>query len=390
MKIPLSYNLRNLWTRRLTMSLTIGGIALVVFVFAAVLMLAEGVKQTLVSTGSDDNVIIVRKSAQSELVSAIGRESVSNISTFPEVATGTDGKPMATADVVSIVNLNKKGTKGGMSNVPVRGVSSGSIAMRPQVKMAEGRMFQQGSSEVIVSTTVASQFDNASVGQSLQIGSGHWMIVGIFDAGKSGFASEVWADAEQLMLAFNRPVYSSLTVKLKNIDDFDGFKNRLQADQRLNELEPKREKTFYEEQSQGMAIFIRVLGLIITIIFSAGAMIGAMITMYAAVANRTVEIGTLRALGFQRRSILAAFLVEALFLSLIGGSIGLVIAAFLEFVSFSTTNFSSFTELAFGFHLTPVIVVSTLLFSLFMGLIGGFLPAVRASRLNIISALRSS
>jgi ABC-type antimicrobial peptide transport system permease subunit len=389
MKIPLSYNLRNLWTRRLTMSLTIGGIALVVFVFAAVLMLAEGVKQTLVSTGSDDNVIIVRKSAQSELVSAIGRESVSNISTFPEVAAGTDGKPMATADVVSIVNLSKKGTKG-MANVPVRGVSSGSIAMRPQVKMVEGRMFQQGSSEVIVSTTVASQFEGAGVGQTLQIGTGHWMIVGIFDAGKSGFASEVWADAEQLMLAFNRPVYSSLTVKLKSINDFEGFKNRLQADQRLAELEPKREKAFYEEQSQGMAIFIRVLGLIITIIFSAGAMIGAMITMYAAVANRTVEIGTLRALGFQRRSILAAFLLEALFLSLIGGSIGLALAAFLEFVSFSTTNFTSFTELAFGFHLTPVIVVSTLLFSLFMGLIGGFLPAVRASRLNIISALRAS
>ena len=389
MKIPLSYNLRNLWTRRLTMSLTIGGIALVVFVFAAVLMLAEGVKQTLVSTGSDDNVIIVRKSAQSELVSAIGRESVSNISTFPEVAAGTDGKPMATADVVSIVNLSKKGTKG-MANVPVRGVSSGSIAMRPQVKMVEWRMFQQGSSEVIVSTTVASQFEGAGVWQTLQIGTGHWMIVGIFDAGKSGFASEVWADAEQLMLAFNRPVYSSLTVKLKSINDFEGFKNRLQADQRLAELEPKREKAFYEEQSQGMAIFIRVLGLIITIIFSAGAMIGAMITMYAAVANRTVEIGTLRALGFQRRSILAAFLIEALFLSLIGGSIGLAIAAFLEFVSFSTTNFTSFTELAFGFHLTPVIVVSTLLFSLFMGLIGGFLPAVRASRLNIISALRAS
>jgi ABC-type lipoprotein release transport system permease subunit len=389
MKIPLSYNLRNLWTRRLTMSLTIGGIALVVFVFAAVLMLAEGVKQTLVSTGSDDNVIIVRKSAQSELVSAIGRESVSNISSFPEVAAGTEGKPMATADVVTIVNLSKKGTKG-MANVPVRGVSSGSIAMRPQVKMAEGRMFQQGSSEVIVSTTVASQFEGAGVGQSLQIGTGHWMIVGVFDAGKSGFASEVWADAEQLMLAFNRPVYSSLTVKLKNITDFEGFKNRLQADQRLNDLEPKREKAFYEEQSQGMAVFIRVLGLIITIIFSAGAMIGAMITMYAAVANRTVEIGTLRALGFRRRSILAAFLVEALFLSLIGGSIGLVLAAFLEFVSFSTTNFTSFTELAFGFHLTPAIVVSTLLFTLFMGLIGGFLPAVRASRLNIISALRSS
>ena len=389
MKIPLSYNIRNLWARRLTMSLTMGGITLVVFVFAAVLMLAEGVKQTLVSTGSDDNVIIIRKSAQSELVSAIGRESVANISTFPEVATNTEGKPMATADVVSIINLNKTGTKD-MGNVPVRGISAGALGIRPQVTIKEGRMFQQGSTEIIVGNAVASQFEGMAVGQKIQIGTGFWTIVGIFDAGKSGFASEVWADAEQLMLAFNRPVYSTLTVKLKNVNDFGAFKARLEGDQRLAELDAKREKSFYEEQSQGMAVFIRVLGLIITIIFSAGAMIGAMITMYAAVANRTVEIGTMRALGFQRRSILAAFLIEAMFLSLIGGGVGLALASLLEFVSFSTTNFTSFTELAFGFHFTPMIALFTMIFSLVMGLVGGFLPAVRASRLNIINALRAS
>ena len=389
MKIPISYNVRNLWARRLTTSLTVTGITLVVFVFAAVLMLAEGVKQTLVSTGSDDNVIIVRKSAQSELVSAIGRENSSIISTFPEVALGVDGKPMATADVVTIVNLSKKGTHD-MANVPVRGVSTGAIAMRPQVKMKEGRMFQQGSLEVIVSDGIASAFEGAALGQTLQIGTGHWSIVGVFDAGRSGFGSEIWADADQLMLIFNRPVYSSLTVKLKSVNDFDALKNRMESDQRLAELDPKREKEFYEEQSQGMAVFIRVLGLIITIIFSAGAMIGAMITMYAAVANRTVEIGTLRALGFRRRSILSAFLLEAMTLSLIGGGLGLLLASFLEFVSFSTTNFTSFTELAFGFHLTPTIALSTLIFSIVMGVIGGFLPAVRAARLNIISALRAS
>lgn len=389
MRIPLSYTIRNLWTRRLTMSLTMGGISLVVFVFAAVLMLAEGIKQTMVSTGSDDNVIIIRKSAQSELVSAIGRESVANISTFPEIVSGSDGKPMATADVVTIVNMNKKGTKN-MANVPVRGISPGAFAMRPQVKLSEGRMFKQGSSEIVIGNSVGSQFEGATIGQTIQIGTGFWAIVGVFDAGKSGFASEIWGDADQLMLAFNRPVYSSLTVKLKNINDFAAFKTRMEADQRLADLDPKREKAFYEEQSQGMAVFIRVLGLIITIIFSAGAMIGAMITMYAAVANRTVEIGTMRALGFRRRSILAAFLIEAIFLSLIGGVIGLVLASFLEFVSFSTTNFGTFSELAFGFHLTPSVAISTLLFSLFMGIIGGFLPAVRASRLNIITALRAS
>ncbi len=389
MKIPLSYTIRNLWTRRLTMSLTLSGITLVVFVFAAVLMLSEGVKQTLVSTGSEDNVIIVRKSAQSELVSAIGRESVANISTFPEVATGTDGKPVATADVITIINLSKNGTKN-MANVPVRGVSPGATSMRPQVTIKEGRMFRQGSSEITVGNAVASQFEGVAIGKTIQIGTGFWTIVGVFDAGRSGFASEIWVDAEQLMLAFNRPVYSSLTVKLKDANDFNAFKNRMESDQRLADLEPKREKAFYEEQSQGMATFIRVLGLIITIIFSAGAMIGAMITMYAAVANRTVEIGTMRALGFRRRSILAAFLAEAMFLSLLGGGLGLLCASFLEFVSFSTTNFTSFTELAFGFHFTATIAIYTLIFSLFMGLVGGFLPAVRASRLNIITALRAS
>jgi putative ABC transport system permease protein len=389
MKIPFSYIIRNLWTRRLTMSLTLGGITLVVFVFAAVLMLSEGVKQTLVSTGSDDNVIVVRKSAQSELVSAIGRESVSNISTFPEVAAGADGKPVETADVVTIINLSKNGTKD-MANVPVRGVSAGATAMRPQVKIKEGRMFKQGSSEIVIGNAVASQFQGVAMGQTVQIGTGFWTIVGVFDAGRSGFASEIWADADQLMLAFNRPVYSSLTVKLKNVDDFNAFKTRMESDQRLADLDPKREKAFYEEQSQGMATFIRVLGLIITIIFSAGAMIGAMITMYAAVANRTVEIGTMRALGFRRRSVLAAFLAEAMLLSLVGGGLGLLFASFLEFVSFSTTNFTSFTELAFGFHFTFGIALSTLIFSLFMGLVGGFLPAVRASRLDIINALRAS
>jgi len=389
MKIPFSYIIRNLWTRRLTMSLTLGGITLVVFVFAAVLMLSEGVEQTLVSTGSDDNVIIVRKSAQSELVSAIGRESVANISTFPEVATGADGKPVETADVITIINLSKNGTKD-MANVPVRGVSAGATAMRPQVKIKEGRMFKQGSSEIVIGNAVASQFQGVAMGQTVQIGTGFWTIVGVFDAGRSGFASEIWADADQLMLAFNRPVYSSLTVKLKNVDDFNALKTRMESDQRLADLEPKREKAFYEEQSQGMATFIRVLGLIITIIFSAGAMIGAMITMYAAVANRTVEIGTMRALGFQRRSVLAAFLAEAMLLSLVGGGLGLIFASLLEFVSFSTTNFTSFTELAFGFHFTAEIALFTLLFSLFMGLVGGFLPAVRASRLDIINALRAS
>ncbi len=389
MKIPLTYNLRNLWTRRLTTLLTVGGIALVVFVFAAVLMLAQGVKTTLVSTGSDDNVIILRKSAQSELLSAVSRESAALIETFPEIAADKNGKPLASANMVTIINLHKKKTND-MGNVTVRGVSPEILAVHPEVTIKEGRMLQFGSNEIVVGNAIADEFDGTAIGQKIQIGTNLWTIVGLFDAGKTGFASEIWGDTEQLMLAFNRPVYSSLTLKLKNPDDFETLKTKLSAEQRLQELEPKREKQYFEEQSEFMATFIRALGLVITIIFSFGAMIGAMITMYAAVSNRTVEIGTLRALGFRRRSVLAAFLAESLMLSLIGGAIGIIIASFLQFVSFSTTNFGSFAELAFGFSLTPGIVLGTLLFALAMGFVGGFLPAFRAARLNIIAALRSA
>lgn len=389
MKIPFTYNLRNLWTRRLTTILTVGGISLVVFVFASVLMLSQGVEDTLVATGSEDNVIIIRKGSTSELLSAVGREQIGIIATFPEVATLSDGKPYATSDVVTMTNLYKKGTRA-MGNITIRGVSQTAFTMRPQVQLQEGRWFQPGSAEVVVGNKIHDQFEGVDIGQQVQIGSKYWTIVGVYDAGRTGFASEIWADAENIMSEFNRTTtFSSYTFRLKNIKDYETIKTKLETEQRLQDLDVKREQQFYKEQSEGMSIFISALGLVITIIFSFGAMIGAMITMYAAVANRTVEIGTLRALGFQRRSILAAFLVEALALAAIGGGVGIILASFMQFVSFSTTNFTSFSELAFGFSLTTSIIVSTMIFSLVMGFFGGFLPAVRASRMNIIDALRA-
>jgi putative ABC transport system permease protein len=390
MKIPFSYNIRNLWTRRLTTGLTIGGIALVVFVFAAVLMLAQGVEDTLVATGSNDNVIIIRKSSQSELMSAVSRDQIGIISTFPEVGITQDGKAFATSDVVTMVNLSKKGSND-MGNISIRGISAGAFTLRPQVTLQDGRWFRQGTAEIVVGNKINGQFNNAEIGQEIQIGSKQWTIVGVMDGGKTGFASEIWADADNIMNEFNRgTTFSSYTFKLKNINDYEAIKTKLETEQRLQDLEVKREQEFYLEQSKGMSVFIKALGMVITIIFSFGAMIGAMITMYASVANRTVEIGTLRALGFQRRSILTAFLVEALALSFIGGLIGLFFASFMELVSFSTTNFGSFSELAFGFSLNLSVILWTLGFSLFMGFVGGFLPAVRASRMNIINALRAS
>lgn len=390
MKIPISYNIRNLWARRLTTALTVSGIALVVFVFAAVLMLAQGVEDTMVSTGSEDNVVVLRKGSSSELLSAVSRDQIGIISTFSELAQTSEGRPFGTSDVVTIINLRKKQTND-MGNIIVRGVSPGAFTIRTQVTIKEGRWFQQGSSEIVIGNKIHDQFENVEIGQQIQIGSKLWTIVGVADAGKTGFASELWADAENIMLEFNRSTtFSSYTFKLRNMEDFEAVKVKMETEQRLQDLEIKREQDFYLEQSQGMAVFIKALGLVITIIFSFGAMIGAMITMYAAVANRTVEIGTLRALGFQRRSILSAFLIEALALSLIGGIVGLILASFMQFVSFSTTNFGTFSELAFGFSFSASIVFSTLMFSLVMGVVGGFLPAVRASRMNIINALRSS
>jgi len=389
MKIPLSYNWRNLLARRLTTGLTVTGISLVVFVFAAVLMLAQGIEDTLVATGSEDNVILIREGSQSELMSSLTREQIDLVSTFPELARDNDNQPLLTADVVTMINLHKK-QSGDMGNIAVRGISPGAFDLRPQVRLESGRWFKPGQLEVVIGNKIAEQFENTAVGDLIEIGSKKWEVVGILEAGKTGFASEIWGDADLVLSEFNRQnVFSSATFRLSNPEEFEIIKTKLETERRLQELDVKREQTYYKEQSQFMATFISALGLVITVIFSFGAMIGAMITMYAAVANRTVEIGTLRALGFRRRSILTAFLIESLVLSLIGAGIGLGLASFLQMVSFSTTNFGSFSELAFGFSLNPVIVLSTVIFSLVMGIFGGFLPAVRAARMDIVNSLRA-
>jgi len=389
MKIPLSYNWRNLLARRLTTGLTVTGISLVVFVFAAVLMLAQGIEDTLVATGSEDNVILIREGSQSELMSSLTREQIDLVSTFPELARDNDNQPLLTADVVTMINLHKK-QSGDMGNIAVRGISPGAFDLRPQVRLESGRWFKPGQLEVVIGNKIAEQFENTAVGDLIEIGSKKWEVVGILEAGKTGFASEIWGDADLVLSEFNRQnVFSSATFRLSNPEEFEIIKTKLETERRLQELDVKREQTYYKEQSQFMATFISALGLVITVIFSFGAMIGAMITMYAAVANRTVEIGTLRALGFRRRSILTAFLIESLVLSLIGAGIGLGLASFLQMVSFSTTNFGSFSGLAFGFSLNPVIVLSTVIFSLVMGIFGGFLPAVRAARMDIVNSLRA-
>jgi len=388
MKIPTHYIARNLWVRKLTTALTAGGMALVVFVFAAVLMLDAGLKATLVATGSPDNVVVIRQGAQTEVQSGISRDQAALIETAPEVARGADGLPLVSKEVVVLNSLPKIDDLTKRSNVVVRGLPDMGKTLRPQVSIVQGRMFRPGSSEIVVGRSVARGFAGVEIGQQLSFAARQWTVVGIFDGGMTAFDSEIWGDVEQMMQAFRRIVYSSVIAKLAAPDLFAALKVRLDDDPRLK-VDIKREAQFYSDQSSSLSNFITLLGMALSIIFSLGAMIGATITMYAAVATRTAEIGTLRALGFQRGSILLAFLIEALLLAAVGGIVGLIAASFLTAITVSTTNFQSFSELAFAFTLTPGIVLSALAFSLVMGFVGGFLPAIKASRMKIVDALRA-
>ena len=386
--IPLNYVARNLWKRRLTTTLTAGGLALVVFVFATVLMLDAGLKRTLVTTGEYDNVVVIRKGSGTEIQSSILRTQANVIEMNAAVALGPDGLPRAAKEIVVLISLNRSGSALA-SNVVIRGTSPAGLQLRPQVKMIEGRLFRPGSSEIIVGSNIAKGYDGTRIGERLRFAQREWTIVGIFDAGASGFDSEVWGDADQLMQSFRRRSYSAMVLKLADRDLFERFRSEIDADPRFAG-EMKREQVFYSDQSRALSTFLSILGLTLTGIFSIGATIGAMITMYASVSNRVAEIGTLRALGFRSGSVLAAFLLEAMLLGLVGGVMGLAGASVMQAVSFSTTNFQTFSDLSFHFLLTPEIVFKTLLFALAMGLLGGFLPAVRAARLSIVDALRAA
>lgn len=386
-RIPLSYIFRNLWARRLTTLLTAGGMALVVYVFATVLMLEAGLRQTLVETGSKDNVVVIRKSSQTEVQSAVERTQAAIVESRGEIAYDALGQRMVSKELVVLITLAKSADKS-PANVVIRGTTAQGLALRPQVRLAAGRMFRPGTSEIVVGRAIAERFAGVALGERLRFGQREWTIVGMIDAGRTGFNSEIWGDAEQMRQAFRRPIFSSVTFRLADDGSFARLKEELESDPRLT-VEAKRETVYYAEQSEVMAKFIRILGMVLSVIFSLGAIIGAMITMYASVASRTAEIGTLRALGFRRRGILAAFLTEAVLLGLTGGAAGLALASTMQFFTLSTMNWQTFSELAFSFTLTAGIVVQSLAFAVLMGLLGGFLPALRAARLNIVEALRA-
>lgn len=388
MKIPFNYIKRNFFSRKLTASITIAGVALVIFVFTVVLMMVFGLSKTLASTGSKQNAIVVRKSSQGEISSIIGRETANIISTLGQIAKSPDGKPLISAEPVIIFNQTKK--EGGMSNVTVRGVTPVAFQIRDNIKLISGKMFSFGARELVVGNAIVKRFNGVALGDKIKLAGDMWTIVGIFDAQGTGFDSEVWGDSEQLLSAFQRSTYSSITFRLSDPSQISSLKTVFESDTRLKQFEPEIESVYFGKQSEDTSNFIGGLGIFITIIFSVGAIIGATITMYAAVANRSAEIGTLRAIGFGKGSILFAFLLESVLLSLIGGIIGLFLASFLSLVEISMLNFQSFAELAFSFSLDIIVIAISLGFALLMGIVGGFLPARRAANMTIIDALRGA
>jgi ABC-type antimicrobial peptide transport system permease subunit len=367
--------------------LTILGIGLVVFVFAGSMMLTEGLKTTMVATGHDENVIAIRKASQTEVQSIVYYSQANILRTRPEIAVGIDGSPLITNELYVLIGLkSRRGND--EAHVVVRGITDMSMVLRPNVKLIEGRMWQDPGSEIIAGKGAAQRFIGCGLGETVRFGSRNWTVVGIFDAEGTAFDSELWSEYEQASDAFNRPIYSSLTFRIKDTTQFAAMVEKIENDPRLP-LDVKREKDYYESQSKTFSTFIGIIGTVISIVFSLGAIIGAMITMYAAVANRITEIGTLRSLGFSRFSILTTFLFESLLIAFFGGAIGIGAALFLKFFQISTTNWDTFSEVAFNFDISWNIAITAIVFALIMGVVGGFLPAVRAARLKIVDSLRA-
>jgi putative ABC transport system permease protein len=387
MAIPLIYNIRSVKARWTSTIVAVLGIAGTVGVFVAMLSLARGFRATLVASGSEDNALVLRGGATSEMMSGIQLDMVKIMQDAPGVA--HDGSsPLVTSEVVVIAPFPLRAT-GTDANVQIRGVSVNVLEIRKNVKISQGRMFQPGLSELIVGKNASATYSGLTVGNTVNFGGGHWQVVGVFDAGGSAFDSEVWCDARVLDDVYKRPtnIFQSATVHLTSPAAFQQFKDSVTSDPRLN-VDVSREIDYYAKQSTAMTRLITILGGLVAFVMAIGAIFGALNTMYSAVSERGREIGTMRALGFGAGAVVFSFLLEALFIALIGGVIGCVSVLRLNGVTTSTMNMQTFSNIAFAFRITPLLLVGGIIFALVMGLLGGFLPAIRAASRPVALALR--
>ncbi|MGD0526503.1 MAG: ABC transporter permease [Polyangiaceae bacterium] len=386
--IPLQYNVRSLAVRKATTLASASGIALVVFVLASTLMLNAGIKKTMASSGKPENAIVLRMGSDAELGSVIEESSVPLILAAPGVKTDERGQPLGVGEVVVVGAMEKLGADG-VTNVTIRGVPDDVMRFRPEVHLVAGRAPRAGTDEAIVGARIRGRIRGVDLDQSFDIKKNRPVkVVGVFEADGSAYESEVWVDRDLVRQAYGRQgIVSSVRVHLDSPAKFDAFRAGVENDKRLG-LQALRESTFYEKQSEGAAIFVGALGTVVSVFFAIGAMIGAMITMYAAVANRQREIGTLRALGFSQSSVLVSFLVEAVLLAVIGGVIGAAASMSMALVHPSMVNPASWSEIVFSFDPTPAVLLKALVFAGVMGLIGGLFPAVRAARTSPLKAIR--
>lgn len=386
MALPIRYSLRNALVRWRSTIATVLGIALVVFVFVLLQSLAAGIEQSSGNTGDPRNIMVVRKGSTAESASLIGRQNLQDIRYFPEIARNVNGEPVISADVLVLVNLPRR-NHGGEANVLLRGVTPRGMELRPQVQLAAGRWFEPGKREVVVSAKLAKRFANFDLGQSFKSGNTTFTVVGWLAGGGSAFDSECWLDADECRAIFERDMYSSFLIR--PTDEAAGAKliTRIETDRRFK-LKAEKEVEYYRKQTMTAAP-IKWLGNFLAVTMSIGAVFAAMNTMYAAVGSRTREIGTLRVLGFRRRAVIVALLLEGGFLALLGGVLGCSAAFYWNGYTTATMGMETFSEIVFEFRVTPRLVVEGLAFAVAVGLIGTLLPAIRAARLPVIAALKS-
>ena len=388
MAIPIQYNVRSVFIRWPSTLVAVLGIAGTVAVFVVMLAMAQGFQAMLIGGGSPDNAIVLRGGADSEMMSAITLDQVRVLADAPGVARSASGDPLVSAEVVVVGAFPLLAT-GSDANVQIRGLSPVVLGVRPNARIVEGRFFEPGLTELVVGSNVPGTYRGFALGSTVDFGGGRWTVVGVFDAGGSSYDSEVWCDAVVLNQIFKRPenIYQSATARLASPESFQAFKDAATSDPRLT-VDVFRETAFYAEQSRMVSTIIRVLGFIVAIVMAVGAVFAALNTMYSAVASRSAEIATLKALGFSPGSVVASFVAESIVIALAGGFVGVLAALPFNGFTTGTMNWSSFSYLAFAFRVTPAIVASGLVFSLAMGIVGGLPPALRAARLPIIVALR--
>lgn len=384
MAIPISYNLRNLIVRKTTTLMTALGIALTVAVLLAMMALIGGLRATLSASGDPLQIVVMRKGSESELVSNFTRGQFQDLKFKPGIARHASGEPMASLEVLTVINLASADNPDGM-NINVRGLGPIGLAMRPGLKISAGRWFESGKREVVVGKSIAGRYPDAALGKRLTFGRGEWQVVGIMDAGQSAANSEIFGDLNQVSSDLQRvDVLSSALVHATDSASASALLNSINDDQRLN-MNAVSEKEYYARQTESAAP-IQFLGVFVSIVMAVGSAFAAMNTMYAAVARRSREIGTLRVLGFSRGSILFSFFVESVLLATLGGVLGCLLVFPLNGVT--TGIGSNFSELAFSFRVTPEIMLAGIVFAAALGAFGGLFPAVNASRREILTALR--